>query len=65
MFQNISYEEMEEEENYKWGSNIGMVVLLIAFQNQGNGHKLNYNEKCFFLFNSSVLTAFFKIFREC
>jgi hypothetical protein len=64
---------METEENSKWWSSMQLnavratndvIVLLIAFQNKGNGHKLKYNE-AFFLFNGSMLTALFKSFREC
>jgi hypothetical protein len=46
-------------------TNVVIIVFLIAFQNQGYDCKLNYNETFFFLFNCSMLTAFFKSSREC
>jgi hypothetical protein len=55
---------METKEHSKWWSSMQLnavrarMVLLIAFQNKGNGHKLNHNET-FFMYNGSMLTAFF------
>jgi hypothetical protein len=50
----LRFEIFRKEQNSKWWSsvqlnavratNIDMIVLLIAFQNKGNGNKLNYNE---------------------